>query len=91
MFDQHFSPSNLHLDDTEFHPHLDETSPSQSLGQNVRQLLIGSDMIDVNLVFFDAETDVVKLDVDVLTSIMVNWVFAEGDRRFVVDEQLEFL
>ena len=70
--DQHFTPLNLHLDDTQLLPHLNETSSSQCLGQNVSQLAVSSDMIDVNFAFFNALANVVKLDVNVLATIMVD-------------------
>ena len=68
--------SLLHRDHTNLCPHLHEHDLPQRLGEDVRELLVNANVIDIDLALFNALTNVVVLDVDVFTAVVMNRVLA---------------
>jgi hypothetical protein len=63
-----------------------EPNSSKGLGENVCELLAGSDMLDVDLPGVDAVTDEMVPHLDVLAPILKHQVLSQLDGGFVVDE-----
>lgn len=77
---QHFTPLNLHLDDTQQATQFDKPDEAKRLRENVCQLLLRAHMIHIHLTSLDAGSGEVKLHVNVLTAIMKYWILAQSDR-----------
>ena len=56
----------------------------QGLGENVSKLFLYSDEINLDEPPICTFSDVVVSDFYVLTPVMQNWIFDQGDRSFVV-------
>ena len=67
--------SSLHNLDADPFPHLRELLSPQRLGQDVCKLVVGANVVDFNLAFFHAISYVVIPYINVLTSIMMHWIF----------------
>ncbi len=66
-----------------------KTNPPECLGQDVCNLPINANELNLSSPVLHALTDEVVARGDVFTPVMKHWIFAEGDRRFIVDEELE--
>jgi hypothetical protein len=78
------NPDTLNLHDTELQSHFQEFDAAQCLGKNIGELAVGSNVLNVHLAFPNLLTNEVKASIDVLTSLVMDWVLAQLNRRHVV-------
>jgi hypothetical protein len=76
---QHFTPLNLHLNDTQQTTQLNEPDKAECLCEYICQLLLCSNIIDVQLSLFIAGSNEVILDIDVFSVFMENGILAQSD------------
>ena len=57
---------------------------SKCLGEDVSKLFTCGDVFDPNLVVLDRLTDEVVPDIDVFCSLVVRWIFRDGNGSLIV-------
>lgn len=57
---------------------------SKCLGEDVSKLFTCGDVFDPNLVVLDRLTDEVVPDIDVFRSLVVRWIFRDGNGPLIV-------
>src|SRR5579859_6957399 len=78
--------------DLDFHhadhaPKLHEPEAPKRLGEDVSELPPGLDELDDDLSSVDAVSKEVELHVDMLASVMEDWILRQRDRRLVIHLQ----
>ena len=79
----------LNIDDTKLELQLAKALTPQSLGEDVRQLLLGSDGLELHPVLLHAFTNKMVTNIDMPTTIMENGILAERDGGLVVNLQCD--
>ena len=78
----------LHTSNSDARAQLTEAFPRQSLGCDVRQLLLCPDELDLHPAILDALSNKMVPDVDVFAAVVEDRVATEGDGGLVVDLQV---